>query len=415
MSKSVIIGQSGGPTSVINASLAGAFEAAQARGAKHVYGMLHGIQGLLQEKYIDLYDVLQTPLHVELLKRTPSAYLGSCRFKLPAVDTSSDSYKQLFDILKKLDVGYFFYIGGNDSMDTIDKLSKHAELVNSDIRFVGIPKTIDNDVVNTDHTPGFASAAKYIAATVKEVVRDAFVYDQNSVTVLEIMGRDAGWLTASAALAGGYNSEGASMLCLPEVDFDFDWFVDSVNKLQKQYKSVVIAISEGIRVADGRYVCDIANTAKYVDSFGHRNLSGTAQYLSGVLAQKLNCKTRYIEFSTLQRCATHIASRVDVTEAYQVGGVAVRAAYDGHTGKMVSLKRICDDPYLMVPELVDVGQVANAERKIPASWVTADKLGVTDDFLKYVRPLVQGEVTPYYTDGVPAHLLPPTAILQNKY
>ena len=400
----VIVGQSGGPTAVINSSLAGVFKTAKDRGANKVYGMLHGIQGLLQERYVDLEDHIKNDLDIELLKRTPSAYLGSCRFKLPDISQDREIYDKIFDILNKLEIEYFFYIGGNDSMDTIKKLSDYSLLNGSNIRFMGVPKTIDNDLAATDHTPGYGSAAKYIGSITKEVIRDGLVYDQQNVTLIEIMGRNAGWLTGAAALATGEDCEGPDMLFLPEITFDVDAFMKKVAEIHKKKKSVVIAISEGVKVADGRYVCELTDNIDYVDAFGHRQLTGTARFLAEKISKEVGCKTRAIEFNSLQRCASHIVGRVDITEAYQVGGAAVKAAFEGETGKMVILKRVSDDPYLCVTDIYDVHKIANVEKKVPREWINEAGDYVTDEFLDYVRPLIQAELTPMMVDGLPRHL-----------
>lgn len=400
----VIVGQSGGPTAVINSSLAGVFKTARDRGAKKVYGMLHGIQGLLQEKYVDLSEHIKSDLDIDLLKRTPSSFLGSCRFKLPEIKENTEIYDKIFAILDKLEVEYFFYIGGNDSMDTIKKLSDYSILNGSSIRFMGVPKTIDNDLAVTDHTPGFGSAAKYIASITKEVIRDGLVYGTKSVTILEIMGRNAGWLTGAAALAKGEDCEGPDMLFLPEVTFDVDNFMKKVGELQEKRESVVVAVSEGVKIADGRYVCELTDNIDYVDAFGHRQLTGTARYLAEKISREVGCKTRAIEFNSLQRCASHIVGRVDITEAFQVGGAAVKAAFEGETGQMVILKRVSDDPYLCVTELYDVHKIANVEKKVPREWINEQGDYVTPEFVNYVRPLIQAELTPMMVDGLPRHL-----------
>ena len=404
MGKNVMVGQSGGPTSVINSSLVGVFQAAQSRGAATVYGMLNGVQGLLSDRYVNLSETITSTLQIELLKRTPSSYLGSCRYKLPDLGQDDAPYKQLFRLFEKLDIGYVFYIGGNDSMDTINKLSRYAEAIGSDIRMIGVPKTIDNDLVETDHTPGFGSAAKYIAATIKEIIRDGHVYNQQSITIVEIMGRNAGWLTGAAALSRGEDCEGVDMVCLPETVFDIDTFLQRVGSLQKNKPSLVIAVSEGIKVPDGRYVCELLDYASYTDAFGHRSLSGAARYLANKTAEAFGCKTRSIELSTLQRCAGHITSRVDITEAFQVGGAAVKAAFEGQTRQMVALKRLSNDPYQVTTALVPVDIVANKEKKVPHELIAADGISVTDDFLGYVRPLIQAELTPFYVEGLPRHI-----------
>ena len=429
----VIVGQSGGPTAVINSSLAGVYKTAKDRGAKKVFGMLHGIQGLLEERYVDLSEHIKNDLDIELLKRTPSAYLGSCRYKLPEICEDQEIYKKIFSILDKLEVEYFFYIGGNDSMDTIKKLSDYSILNCSRIRFMGVPKTIDNDLAATDHTPGYGSAAKYIGSITKEVIRDGLVYDQQNVTLLEIMGRNAGWLTGAAALAKCEDCEGPDMIFLPEIPFDVENFMKKVEELHKRKKSVVVAISEGVKMADGRYVCELTDTIDYVDAFGHRQLTGTARYLAEKISREVGCKTRAIEFNSLQRCASHIVSRVDIsrevgcktraiefnslqrcashivsrvdiTEAFQVGGAAVKAAFEGETGKMIILKRVSDDPYICVTDIYDVHKVANVEKKVPREWINEAGDYVTEEFVSYIKPLIQAELTPIMVDGLPRHL-----------
>lgn len=400
----VIVGQSGGPTAVINSSLAGVYKTAKDRGAKKVFGILHGIQGLLEERYVDLSEHIKNDLDIELLKRTPSAYLGSCRYKLPEICEDQEIYKKIFSILDKLEVEYFFYIGGNDSMDTIKKLSDYSILNGSRIRFMGVPKTIDNDLAATDHTPGYGSAAKYIGSITKEVIRDGLVYDQQNVTLLEIMGRNAGWLTGAAALAKCEDCEGPDMIFLPEIPFDVENFMKKVEELHKRKKSVVVAISEGVKMADGRYVCELTDTIDYVDAFGHRQLTGTARYLAEKISREVGCKTRAIEFNSLQRCASHIVSRVDITEAFQVGGAAVKAAFEGETGKMIILKRVSDDPYICVTDIYDVHKVANVEKKVPREWINEAGDYVTEEFVSYIKPLIQAELTPIMVDGLPRHL-----------
>ena len=405
MGKNAIVGQSGGPTSVINASLAGVFESCKNRGADIVYGMCNGVAGLLEERVVDLSTLLTDDLDIELLKRTPSSFLGSCRYKLPDWRDDEAVYKKLFAILEKLNIGYFFYIGGNDSMDTIGKLADYGQRIGSDIRFMGVPKTIDNDLCLTDHTPGYGSAAKYIATILKEVIRDSSVYNIRSVTVAEIMGRHAGWLAGAACLAGGDDCEGPDLILLPEVPFDPDRFLTRVDELQRVKPNVIIAASEGVKTADGTYLCDLVSTAGQLDAFGHKAiLSGTSRYLSDLIHDNLNCKSRAIEFSTLQRCASHLASRTDVNEAYAVGGAAASAAFAGETGRMISLKRISDYPYQCITESVDVQQVANLEKKVPLDWITPDGMQVTAAFEEYARPLILDEVTPVYVNGTPRHI-----------
>ena len=316
MAKNVIVGQSGGPTAVINSSLAGVYKTARSLGADTVYGMKYGIEGLLKEEMVDLDELLDDRMSIELLKRTPSSYLGSCRYKLPDPDTDSAPFVKLFNLFDKYDICAVFYIGGNDSMDTIAKLSRYAARVGSSVRFIGVPKTIDNDLCLTDHTPGYGSAAKYIATILKEVIRDSSVYNLRSVTVAEIMGRHAGWLAGAACLAAGEDCEGPDLILLPEVPFDEEKFLARVDELQQRKPNVIIAASEGVKTAGGVYLCDLVSTAGQLDAFGHKAvLSGTSRYLSELIHKRLNCKSRAIEFSTLQRCASHLASRTDVTEA----------------------------------------------------------------------------------------------------
>ena len=409
MKGNVIVGQSGGPTAAINSSLAGVYRTAKDRGANKVYGMLHGIQGLLEEKYIDLSEHITNELDAELLKRTPAAYLGSCRYKLPEIHENMALYDKIFEILYKLDIEAFIYIGGNDSMDTIKKLSDHAIIKGHPQKFIGCPKTIDNDLALTDHTPGFGSAAKYIGTSVKEIIRDSFCleYSKGLVTIVEIMGRNAGWLTGAAALAQGEDCQGPDMIYLPELTFDLDDFMARIHKLLETKTSVVVAVSEGIKLADGRYVCELGQSADFVDAFGHKQLTGTASYLANYVAAEVGCKTRAIELSTLQRSASHCSSRVDILEAYQVGGAAVKAADEGDSGKMVVLVRHSDDPYQCGTEVKDVHKIANDERLVPREWVNEEGTYVTEDFVTYVRPLIQGDVSPVMVDGIPRHLYKP--------
>ncbi len=409
MKKNVIVGQSGGPTAAINSSLAGVYRTAKDRGANKVYGMLHGVQGLLEERYIDLADHIKTELDAELLKRTPAAFLGSCRYKLPEIHENKEVYERIFEVLNKLEIEAFIYIGGNDSMDTIKKLSDYAIITGHPTRFIGCPKTIDNDLALTDHTPGFGSAAKYIGTSMKEVIRDSFCleYSKGLVSIVEIMGRNAGWLTGAAALAEGEDCDGPDLIYLPELPFDLEKFGDKVRKLLEKKTSVVVAVSEGIQTLDGRYVCELGSSVDFVDAFGHKQLSGTASYLASYIAGEIGCKTRSIEFSTLQRSASHSSSRVDILEAYQVGGAAVKAADEGDSGKMVVLQRLSDDPYQCGTEVKDVHKIANDEKLVPREWVNEEGTYVTNEFISYVRPLIQGDVSPVMVDGIPRHLYTP--------
>ena len=403
--KNVIVGQSGGPTAVINSSLVGVYETAKSLGVPKVYGMQYGIEGLLDWLIVDLSTHIKSEVEAELLKRTPSSFLGSCRYKLPEIGEDDEVYETIFARLAELDIGYFIYIGGNDSMDTIQKMSTYAHMTGSDLRCIGVPKTIDNDLEITDHTPGFGSAAKYIGIVMKEIVRDSLVYNLKSVTVVEIMGRNAGWLTGAAAMAKGADCSGADIICLPEVPFDLEAFVSRVRELQAQRGNLVIAISEGIRTADGRYVCELAGEGASHDVFGHKNLTGAGKFLANVIADRIGCKTRAIELNTLQRCSAHVASRTDITEAYQAGGAATMAAVrDEETAKMVILKRLSTKPYLGGTELADIDQIANREKMFPREWIAADGFGVTPEFVQYVYPLIQAELTPVDSGGLPRHI-----------
>ncbi|HBA48812.1 MAG TPA: 6-phosphofructokinase [Lachnospiraceae bacterium] len=406
--RNIIVGQSGGPTAVINSSLAGVYKTARERGFHKVYGMLHGIQGFLDEQYVDLATQIHSDMDIELLKRTPSAFLGSCRFKLPEIHENSEIYEKIFQILDKLQIEAFIYIGGNDSMDTIKKLSDYAIIKGHTQKFLGVPKTIDNDLALTDHTPGFGSAAKYIAASTKEIIRDALgltYNDKEAITILEIMGRNAGWLTGATALARTEECEGPDLIYLPEVVFDIDKFLKHAQELLKKKESVVIAVSEGIKLADGRYVSELSGGADYVDAFGHKQLQGTAAYLANFLRAETGCKTRSIEFSTLQRSASHMASRVDVDEAFMVGGAAVKAADEGDTGKMVVIDRVADDPYMSAAGIYDVHRIANNEKLVPRNWMNKEGNYVTDEFINYVEPLILGDYQPFMVNGLPQHLV----------
>ena len=402
--KNVIVGQSGGPTSVINSSLLGVFKTAKDRGADIVYGMVHGIKGLLDRDIVDLSAQIKNDLDMDLLKRTPSSFLGSCRYKLPDIEGNEETYEKIFGILNELDIYAFFYIGGNDSMDTIKKLTDYGNKIGSPIRFIGVPKTIDNDLAITDHTPGFGSAAKYIAATTKEIIRDGLVYDYPVVSVIEIMGRNAGWLTAASALSKGEDCEGVDLIYMPETVFDVDNFIAKVGELLKEERSIVIAVSEGIKVADGRYVCELADHIDYVDAFGHKQLAGTARYLTGEISKRFKVKTRAIELSSLQRCAAHVTSRIDVTEAFNAGGAAVKLAFEGATGQVITLQRVSEDPYMCITEPADVHFIANVEKKVPREWINEDGTYVTPELVHYIRPLIQAEIAPLWVDGLPRHL-----------
>ena len=407
MRGNIVVGQSGGPTAVINSSVAGVYAAAKKLGVKKIYGMVHGIQGFLQDNLIDLGEYLDDETGIELLKRTPSAFLGSCRFKMPKIEGHEEVYEKVFEIMEKHDIECLFYAGGNDSMDTVKMLSDYAAAHNKPQRFMGVPKTIDNDLPVTDHCPGYGSAAKYIATSMKEIIRDneSFGVEKPTVCIVEIMGRHAGWLTAAAALSRGDDCSGPDAIYLPEVTFDMDKFMEKVKYLSETKSSVVIAVSEGIALADGRFVCELGNASDFVDAFGHKQLSGCAATLANKVAAETGLKTRAVEFSTLQRAATHLASLTDINEAFQVGHDAVMAAEEGKTGMMITLDRNGDDPYQCGTSAYDIHAIANVERPVPAEWITEDGCDVNDGYVKYARRLIMGELQPLYVNGVPRHLV----------
>ena len=383
--KHVLVGQSGGPTAAINASLAGVVTSALAAGAR-VTGMRYGIEGLLAGNTVDLGAALSGAASVELLHRTPASWLGSCRFKLPdpADPENEDFYRGAFARFEAAEVDTVIYIGGNDSMDTIAKLHAYGCAVKSPIRFIGVPKTIDNDLVGTDHTPGYGSAARFVATAVAELARDADVYDLKSVTFVEIMGRDAGWLAGASVLAG------PDLVLLPEVPLDERALMARLADLLQVKNTVVVAMSEGVRTADGHLIAEqtvLPGTG--VDEFGHlAALSGASRYLATAAKRALGCKTRAVELSTLQRCAAHCASETDLDEAQNLGFLAVRAAAQGQTGKMCALERVADVPYEARYVTIDVADVANRVRQVPREWISPDGMGVTNGFRRYVAPLV---------------------------
>ena len=400
----VLVGQSGGPTAAINSSLAGVFETALNKGAG-VLGMRYGIEGLFSDKLLDLSRAVRGPVDAQLLRQTPSSYLGSCRYKLPSPDEDEQPYELLFDLFERNHVAAVLYIGGNDSMDTIAKLSAYGRREGSSIRFVGIPKTIDNDLEGTDHTPGFGSAAKFIATSVAEIGRDSSVYDLRNVTFVEIMGRNTGWLAGSSVLASQEHAICPDLILLPESPVTEDALTERIDQLLHEMKSVVVAVSEGARRPDGTLMAEPPTSAIKLDAFGHEAaLSGASRYLSSLTAERLGVKTRAVEFSTLQRCANHLASATDLDEAYVLGGMAVQVAIDGQSGVIPAIRRVSDQPYVIEYVMRDIAKVANRERKVPSSWIREDGMGVTDDFVRYARPLVSGEVTPLFVGGIPHHI-----------
>lgn len=401
MKKNAVVGQSGGPTAVINASLYGTVYEALNREDEigTVYGMINGIEGFLNDQVMDMAP-LEESKELELIRTTPGSYLGSCRYKLPE-DLNDPVYPQLFARFEAYNIGYFFYIGGNDSMDTVSKLSRYAEKISSNIRVIGIPKTIDNDLVETDHTPGFGSAAKYVASTVREIAVDASVYDnKKSVTIVEIMGRHAGWLTAASALARKFEHDNPVLIYLPETDFDQDAFIEKVRTSLETTPNLVACISEGIHDNTGTFICEYSNDVG-TDTFGHKMLTGSGKYLENLVKERLGVKVRSVELNVCQRCSSSMLSKTDQKEAIASGAYGVKAALNGASGKMVAFERLDGDDYQIDYVLKDVNVICNQEKCVPVTWITADGSNVTEDFIRYARPLIQGEVTVPTEDGVP--------------
>ncbi len=403
MKKNIIVGQSGGPTAVINASLCGVIREGKCHPEQigTVYGMINGIEGFLAGKYMDLSSGLNEE-ELELLKMTPAAFLGSCRFKLPEA-LSSEFYPTLFNKFEELNIGYFFYIGGNDSMDTVSKLSRYANGIGSDIRFIGIPKTIDNDLVGTDHTPGFGSAAKYVASTVREITLDASVYQQKSVTIVELMGRHAGWLTASSVLARKHGEDNPLLIYLPESPFEFEQFSADLKNAFEKSQTVVVCVSEGIADSAGHFICEYSNEAQ-LDTFGHKMLTGCGEILENYIRNQFGVKVRSVELNVSQRCSGMIVSGQDMKEAEEAGAFGVRSALDGVNGMMVAFKRACEEPYLMECFLADVNEICNKEKTFPAEWITKGGTDIGPEFLSYVLPLIKGEAERKIENGLPLYL-----------
>lgn len=425
MRKRVLVAQSGGPTVAINASLAGVIAGVVRSGEyERIIGAANGILGVLNERFTDLSifendvkagndsisdivisgndDVQKAWCPKSKLDRlavTPSMYLGSCRFKLPFYEEDSQLYEKIFAILDKNNIGMFFYIGGNDSMDTVNKLSAYAKRISSDIRFAGIPKSIDNDLPHTDHTPGYGSAAKYIAASIAEMAYDVKIYDIPCVTIIELMGRNAGWLTGAAALARSEYNELPQLIYLPEVDFDKDEFIEDVKNELKKSNCVMVAVSEGIHDSDGNYI-----NAGTSDTFGHDQLGGAAKTLEFLVKEKLHIKCRSVEINIMQRCAAHMAAGTDIREAYELGIAGAKYAIEGNTGFIPVLKRISDAPYRSVIEYADLKSIANVEKKVPLEWINKAHNNVTDNMLEYVKPLIKGEIMLPYKNGLPDYL-----------
>lgn len=396
-----LIGQSGGPTSVINASLYGVYKAAQESvEIERIYGACCGTEGILADRIIDLTD--EDSENIELLKQTPSAALGSSRVKLKDFTEDDSQYKTIYEIFKKYDIRYFFFIGGNDSMDTCDKISRYFETQDYECRIFGIPKTIDNDLCGTDHCPGYGSAAKFVANTMLELQADSAVYGTTQVVIVEIMGRNAGWLTAAAALANEIG-KGPDLVYLPEVPFSIKEFLEKVKQRVDNNESCLVAVSEGVMDDDGVYIAEYNNDTKYTDTFGHMQMGGLAELLKSMVINKYGVKSRHIELSLLQRSAAHLVSKTDLDEAIMVGRKAVEEAIAGKTGYMVGIKRVSNDPYTVEAELVDLSQAANFEKKVPVEWILREGAGVTQELIDYMMPLIEGDNPQIKKKGLPLY------------
>ncbi|MDF2541254.1 MAG: hypothetical protein K0S47_972 [Herbinix sp.] len=400
----LLVAQSGGPTAAINATLVGVLQGVRASGkVDKVFGAKNGIDGVLKEEFIDLNELVQDTEALDTLLYTPSSALGSCRHKMGDWRTNEMEYKKAVEVLLKNEIKYFIYIGGNDSMDTVDKLSEYCSLNHYDIIVMGAPKTVDNDLNLTDHSPGFGSAAKYIATTVAELERDISVYDVPAVTIVEIMGRNAGWLTAAAALARVNGGAGADLIYLCEKDFDNNRFIQDVREQLAKKPGILIAVSEGVKDNNGVYVSDQVSTGA-VDNFGHKYIAGAARALEQMIRNEIGCKVRSVELNLMQRAAAHIASETDIIESSMLGQKALRCALDGETGRMAAIRRISDKPYRVEFISVPVNEVANHEKVVPMEWITASGNDVTSELMDYMLPLIQGETNIKYENGIPKQI-----------
>ncbi len=403
----IAIAQSGGPTCAINASLVGVFkQGLLTEEIDAIFGSINGIEGLINDDLLNLKSVIRKTEDMELLRQTPSTMLGSCRYKLPSYEEDPDIYEKILGTLTTHRIEIFVYIGGNDSMDTVVKLSDYLKKIGSDIKVIGVPKTIDNDLPITDHTPGFGSAAKYVAATVQEIIRDSSVYSIPSVTIVEIMGRHSGWLAASSCILRANGEEAPHLIYLPETDFSAAQFIEDVRKEMAKHKAVIVAVSEGVTVKDGEADLEDFQSGA-TDVFGHKYLSGIGKFLERLVAKEIGCKVRSIELNVMQRCSSHICSKTDIDEAERIGRHALRAALDGNTGKMMFFRRVSNMPYAVTIEMTDAKKVANLEKMFPQKWITPENNQVTDAAIKYFLPLVQGEVDIFMKNGMPVHFQRP--------
>ncbi len=403
--RNLLVAQSGGPTAAINATLAGVLQGVRASGkVDKVYGAKNGIEGAIKDNLIDLNELIKDTQALDTLTYTPSSALGSCRYKMKDWRKDDEPYKKIIETFKKHEIKYFIYIGGNDSMDTVDKLSEYCMKNNiDDIKVIGAPKTVDNDLNLTDHSPGFGSAAKYIATTIAELERDINVYDIPAVTIVEIMGRNAGWLTAAAALARVNGGSGADLIYLCEKVFDKAQFIEDVKKIQEKKPGVLVAVSEGVKDSTGAYVSDSMSSGA-VDNFGHKYIAGAARALEQMVRDEIGCKSRSVELNLMQRAAAHIASETDIVESQMLGQKALGLALDGETGKMAAIKRLSDKPYLVEFVPVPVNEVANHEKIVPMEWINERGNDVTEEMMAYLLPLIQGETNLKYENGIPKQI-----------
>ena len=400
--RNLLVAQSGGPTAAINATVAGVVSCAVLSGkVDHIYGAVNGIEGVLAEKFLDLGKKLDSAEKISLLMQTPAAALGSCRYKLGDPEENKEDFEEILQIFRRHEIRYFIYIGGNDSMDTVLKLSDYASKIKSDIRIIGIPKTIDNDLCMTDHTPGFGSAAKYVASSLLEIAHDTFIYAVKSVTIVEIMGRDAGWLTAAAALARNDYNTAPHFIYLPEVDFDPVKFISDIKEALSKTNNVIVAVSEGIHDASGAYV---TSSEASNDQFGHQQLSGAGKALEFLVKEHIGVKVRSVEINVLQRCAAHLASLTDITESFEQGNKGVELASSGITGSMVCIKRTSNAPYTIEYSYSPISEIANEAKSIPREWINDDGNDIKPELIEYLRPLIQGEVNVSYKNGIPDYM-----------
>ena len=403
--KNLLVAQSGGPTAAINATVAGVIAAAMSsREVDGIWGAVNGIKGVLEERFVDLRNKITGTNELDILCQTPAAALGSCRFKLKSSEEDSSQLEEIIRIFRKNGIAYFIYAGGNDSMDTVDKLSAYCrENHIDDIMIVGAPKTIDNDLVGTDHCPGFGSAAKYIGTTFAELERDCHVYDTKAVTIVEVMGRNAGWLTAASALARNNGGKGPNLIYLCEPAFYVETFVEDVKNELRDNDSVLVAISEGIKDKNGVYISESVQSGA-VDTFGHSYIAGSARVLEDAVRREIGCKVRSIELNLMQRCAAHIASATDIQESRMLGMTACQLALEGKSGLMAAVERISDKPYQVRFTGIPVSQVSNQEKKVPADYINEAGNDVTEKMMDYLKPLIQGEAHVVYENGIPKHL-----------